>query len=335
VKKLLKFCLLLVCVFIASNLFLKANGETYYQILEVNQDATQEEIKDARNRIALKWHPDKNPEIREEATEKMKEINEAYEILSDLEKKTEYDRTLRQAHQRPIISPQIPSQQSSPNSIIIPLENKIDCQILTQSGFAEVKIYLQRNPVITSLRLKLTDNTRQIPEDFFIGLNNISSLDLSDNELTKLPSSIGQLEKLNTLWLSENQLTSLPESIGDLESLSMLFLMRNQLTSLPEAIGNLINLEILALENNQLTELPPVIGQLSSLRAVNLMSNHIIPWPRIRIFFMKIKNRGLEIFGGFQIPAPQQDKETQPVSFFKKLGSKIKFSFSKIFKRRA
>jgi curved DNA-binding protein len=62
----------------------------YYKVLGVNKSATQEEIKKAYRRLALKYHPDKNPD-NIEAEEKFKEIGEANEVLSDPEKRKLYD----------------------------------------------------------------------------------------------------------------------------------------------------------------------------------------------------------------------------------------------------
>lgn len=62
----------------------------YYQILGVNRDASQEEIKRAYRKLARRFHPDVNPGDRA-AEERFKEINEAYEVLSDPQKRQQYD----------------------------------------------------------------------------------------------------------------------------------------------------------------------------------------------------------------------------------------------------
>ena len=66
-------------------------SKDYYQILGLGKDASLETIKRAFRKLALKYHPDKNPGDKE-AEEKFKEINEAYAVLSDPEKKSQYDR---------------------------------------------------------------------------------------------------------------------------------------------------------------------------------------------------------------------------------------------------
>ncbi len=63
----------------------------YYAILGVSKEATQEEIKRAYRRLALEYHPDKHPGNKE-VEERFKEINEAYAVLSDPEKRAAYDR---------------------------------------------------------------------------------------------------------------------------------------------------------------------------------------------------------------------------------------------------
>ncbi len=63
----------------------------YYDILGVTYKATSDEITAAKNKLAKKYHPDVNMRKGIDTTEKMQEILEAYAVLSDKEKRTEYD----------------------------------------------------------------------------------------------------------------------------------------------------------------------------------------------------------------------------------------------------
>ena len=63
----------------------------YYEVLGVGKNGSQEEIKKAYRKLALQFHPDKNPGDKQ-AEEKFKEAAEAYEILSDADKRARYDR---------------------------------------------------------------------------------------------------------------------------------------------------------------------------------------------------------------------------------------------------
>ncbi len=64
----------------------------YYEILGVSRDASVEDIKKAYRALALKYHPDRNPDNKEEAEARFKEASEAYQVLSDPEKRSQYDR---------------------------------------------------------------------------------------------------------------------------------------------------------------------------------------------------------------------------------------------------
>lgn len=63
----------------------------YYKLLGVNRDADDEAIKKAYRKLALKWHPDRNPSNKEAAEKQFKSISEAYEVLSDKNKRAVYD----------------------------------------------------------------------------------------------------------------------------------------------------------------------------------------------------------------------------------------------------
>ena len=63
----------------------------YYEVLGVPKDASDDVIRKAYKKLAIKWHPDKHVDDKKEAEEKFKEISEAYSVLSDPKKKREYD----------------------------------------------------------------------------------------------------------------------------------------------------------------------------------------------------------------------------------------------------
>merc|ERR1719281_279045 len=66
-------------------------SDDYYVVLGVSRQATDAEIAKAYKKLALKYHPDKNPDDKEQAEEAFKRISEAYDVLRDPEKRKNYD----------------------------------------------------------------------------------------------------------------------------------------------------------------------------------------------------------------------------------------------------
>ncbi|XP_008797220.2 dnaJ protein ERDJ3B isoform X2 [Phoenix dactylifera] len=82
---------LLLLAFLLSHVLAAFGGKNYYDVLQVPKGASEEQIKRSYRKLALKYHPDKNPG-NEEANKRFAEINNAYEVLSDREKRSIYDR---------------------------------------------------------------------------------------------------------------------------------------------------------------------------------------------------------------------------------------------------
>ncbi|XP_008427935.1 leucine-rich repeat-containing protein 18 [Poecilia reticulata] len=120
-------------------------------------------------------------------------------------------------------------------------------------------------------------------------LRNLDELDLSRNQIQKLPEAIGTLKSLRRLDLHSNKLESVPESIGSLIELTYLNLANNRLTSagLPSTLGFLCQLKTLNLGLNQLDALPSTLEHLTLLQELALFDNQFIKVPE---FLTNLRN---------------------------------------------
>jgi len=105
-------------------------------------------------------------------------------------------------------------------------------------------------------------------------------LDLSNNELTRIPEDFGKLHSLVQLDLSYNHLTILPDSISSLRFLHTLSLRGNQLSELSNGIAHLTALRKLDLKSNFLRELPASIAQLDGLVELDVSQNSLVELPK-------------------------------------------------------
>jgi DnaJ-class molecular chaperone len=125
-----------------------------YQLLSINHNATKDEIKNAYKKLALRWHPDRNITNQEEASKKFKEIQEAYDTLTN----PKYNHNQQQPHNQPQIKLiHLPYRAFYTGGIIpLSLENnlKIDISIVSGTNFGQiVKVYSPREKMYRTFKL--------------------------------------------------------------------------------------------------------------------------------------------------------------------------------------
>jgi Leucine-rich repeat (LRR) protein len=107
----------------------------------------------------------------------------------------------------------------------------------------------------------------------------ITSLNLSNLNLSKIPDEVFLLKELIVLELSGNNLVAIPDKMRKLKNLTILDFANNRLTYVPSWISEFKLLKILKLNNNQLYSLPRTIGTMTLLRKLYLQSNQIHSLP--------------------------------------------------------
>ena len=110
-------------------------------------------------------------------------------------------------------------------------------------------------------------------------LINLQVLDISNNNLIKLPTEFFNLIHLRTLFLSENKLTELSSNISKLRQLRMLDISHNTIRKIPISIGNNIRIKYLSFYDNQIDVVPDEIENLSNLVFFDISQNNITNIP--------------------------------------------------------
>ena len=176
---------------------------TLYEILKIDKNATLGEIKDAYKRLSLQWHPDSfnrgnSPaKTKEEADEMFKKIKEAYEILSDPQKRNEYDNSIGNAQQWLInyLKQRFSNQESSPYTISVGGRRTYNpSRVATNPRFKVDSLDAIKNKNLEG-SLSLVD---------FTGLK---ELDLSGNRITKL--EVNNCPNLQVIRCDNNPITNL------------------------------------------------------------------------------------------------------------------------------
>ncbi|KAJ0067183.1 hypothetical protein NL108_012915 [Boleophthalmus pectinirostris] len=112
-----------------------------------------------------------------------------------------------------------------------------------------------------------------------LNLDNIDELDLSRNQLEKIPNDIGDFLSLMVLDLHSNRLKSVPEAIGNLKKLEYLNLSNNFISTLPSTVGSLTHLKVFNVGMNHLDSLPTSMEKLENLQELGLFDNQLKTLP--------------------------------------------------------
>lgn len=108
----------------------------------------------------------------------------------------------------------------------------------------------------------------------------ITHLDLSNNQLTVIPSLVYRMRSLILLNLNDNKLTKISDELSKLQSLKFLHLSNNKLQKLPDTIGDMESLVRIDVDNNCLTSLPESIQKLKKLKYFDEMDNNFQSVPK-------------------------------------------------------
>lgn len=106
-------------------------------------------------------------------------------------------------------------------------------------------------------------------------LENLTVLDLGNNNMNEIPNSISLCIKLNSLWLDNNNLTEIPKGVKELQDLEVLRLFSNSISKITLENGNLKNLKVIDLCYNKLTVLPTELTYLKNIERITMWANNI------------------------------------------------------------
>ncbi len=120
---------------------------------------------------------------------------------------------------------------------------------------------------------------KQLPDDFFIGFEHLTSLDLTGNQFTELPSSFSRLQQLKYISISDNPISQLPEAMYGFKQLETVFAGITDIREISPKINQLTNLAYLNLYSTPLESLPSLAG-LTGLRQLVIAKTLISRLPQ-------------------------------------------------------
>ena len=144
-------------------------------------------------------------------------------------------------------------------------------------NYSTIKCY-KSLPSITTLEAKAI-NIIKIHKTIFFNLSNLINIDLRDNKLLKISNNFKLFKNLKSLKLDLNQISFIPSFIGELAHLETFTISSNLITYIPTSIQNLTSLKNFNFSNNKIERLPIEFGQLSALESLYMDGNYFMAIP--------------------------------------------------------
>ena len=163
-----------------------------------------------------------------------------------------------------------------------------NCSILDYIlTYSSIKCY-KSLPSITSLEAK-GRNIIKIHKTIYLNLLNLINIDLSDNKLLKISKNFRLFKNLKSLKLDNNQISFIPSFIGELNQLELFSISKNYLTIIPTSIQNLTKLKSFYFSYNKIDNMPIEFGQLNSLNILYMDCNYYTQIPTTLCYLKKLK----------------------------------------------
>ena len=157
---------------------------------------------------------------------------------------------------------------------------------INYNDFSTIKCY-KNLPSITTLEAK-SINIIKIHKTIFFNLSNLINIDLHHNKLLKISKNFKLFKNLKSLKLDSNEISFIPSFIGELTNLEIFTISSNLITYIPTSIKNLINLKTLHFSNNKVDRLPIELGQLESLQILHMDGNYFTSIPTTLCYLKKL-----------------------------------------------
>jgi len=154
-------------------------------------------------------------------------------------------------------------------------------------SYSSIKCY-KSLPSITTLEAK-GRSIIKIHKTIYLNLLNLVNIDLSDNKLLKISKNFRLFKNLKSLKLDNNQISFIPSFIGELSQLEVFSISKNLLSIIPTSIQDLSKLKTFCFSNNKIENMPIEFGQLNSLNILYMDCNYFTKIPTTLCYLKKLK----------------------------------------------